>query len=62
VDSLKDRGAEFVVISDDNSVLDKGSAKFRVPGRFPEELSPILYALPIQHFAENLAPEGPQPG
>jgi glucosamine--fructose-6-phosphate aminotransferase (isomerizing) len=55
VGSLKDRGAEFVAISDDSSILKTASAKFEVRARCPEELSPILYAVPIQLFAENLA-------
>jgi glutamine---fructose-6-phosphate transaminase (isomerizing) len=55
VENLKDRGAEFVAISDDASILEKASARFVVPVRCPETLSPILYAVPIQLFAENLA-------
>src|SRR5215207_10139415 len=55
VDGLKDRGAEFVAISDDSSILEKASAKFEIQARCADELSPILYAVPIQLFAENLA-------
>jgi glutamine---fructose-6-phosphate transaminase (isomerizing) len=55
VENLADRGAELVVISDDTTMLDKASAKFVVPGSLPEELSPILYAIPTQLLAENLA-------
>lgn len=55
VESLKDRGAESVAISDDPFILERASAKFEVALRCPEELSPILYAVPIQLFAENLA-------
>jgi glucosamine--fructose-6-phosphate aminotransferase (isomerizing) len=55
VDGLKDRGAEFVAISDDSSILERASAKFEVQVRCSDELSPILYAVPIQLFAENLA-------
>ena len=55
VESLKDRGAEFVAISDDSFILEKASAKFEVPAHCPDEISPILYAVPIQLFAENLA-------
>ncbi len=55
VESLKDRGAEFVAISDDSIILEEASAKFQMPARCPDELSPILYAVPIQLFAENLA-------
>ena len=55
VESLNDRGAEFVAISDDSFILEEASAKFQMPARCPDELSPILYAVPIQLFAENLA-------
>ncbi len=55
VESLKDRGAEVVAISDDYFILEKASAKFEIPARCSDELSPILYAVPIQLFAENLA-------
>ena len=55
VDNLRDRGAELVVVSDERSMLDKASAKFPVPGSLPEELAPILCAIPIQLLAENLA-------
>jgi glutamine---fructose-6-phosphate transaminase (isomerizing) len=55
VESLNDRGAEFVAISDDSFILEKASAKFAVPAHCPDELAPILYAVPIQLFAENLA-------
>jgi len=55
VENLRDRGAELVVITDDKSMLDRASARFPVPGSLPEELSPILCAIPIQLLAENLA-------
>jgi glucosamine--fructose-6-phosphate aminotransferase (isomerizing) len=55
VENLRDRGAELVVVSDETTLLDKASAKFPVPGSLPEELSPILCAIPIQLLAENLA-------
>jgi glucosamine--fructose-6-phosphate aminotransferase (isomerizing) len=55
VESLEHRGAELVVISDDSSILEKASAKFKVRARCTDELSPILYAVPIQLLAENLA-------
>jgi glutamine---fructose-6-phosphate transaminase (isomerizing) len=54
-ENLKERGAEFVAISGDNFILENASAKFEIPAQCPEELSPILYAVPIQLFAENLA-------
>jgi len=55
VENLRDRGAELVVISDERTMLDKASARFHMPVSLPEELSPILYATPIQLLAENLA-------
>ncbi len=55
VEDLAGRRAELVVISDDTTMLDKASATFVVPGLLPEELSPILYAIPTQLLAENLA-------
>jgi glucosamine--fructose-6-phosphate aminotransferase (isomerizing) len=55
VENLRDRGAELLVISDERPMLDKASARFPVPGSLPEELSPILCAIPIQLLAENLA-------
>jgi len=55
VENLRERGAELVVISDEITMLDKASARFRVPDSLPEELSPILCAIPIQLLAETLA-------
>jgi hypothetical protein len=55
VENLRDRGAELVVVSDERTMLDKASARFSVPASLPEELSPILCAIPIQLLAENLA-------
>jgi glucosamine--fructose-6-phosphate aminotransferase (isomerizing) len=55
VENLRDRGAELMVVSSNQTMLDKASAKFPVPGSLPEELSPILCAIPIQLLAENLA-------
>jgi glutamine---fructose-6-phosphate transaminase (isomerizing) len=55
VENLRDRGAELVVVSDERTMLDKASARFPVPASLPEELSPILCAIPIQLLAENLA-------
>jgi glutamine---fructose-6-phosphate transaminase (isomerizing) len=55
VEELADRGAELVVIAEDRAVADKGAAGFRVPVSCSEELSPILYALPAQLLAHDLA-------
>ena len=54
-ENLRDRGAELVVISDERTMFDKASAKFRMPESPLEELSPIACAIPIQLLAENLA-------
>ncbi len=55
VENLRDRGAELVVVSDERIMLDKASAKFPMSASLPEELSPMLCAIPIQLLAENLA-------
>jgi glutamine---fructose-6-phosphate transaminase (isomerizing) len=55
VENLRDRGAELVVVSDEGTMLAKASARFPVPASLPEELSPVLCAIPIQLLAENLA-------
>ena len=55
LENLRDRGAELVVVSDERTMLDKASARFSIPASLPEELSPILCAIPIQLLAENLA-------
>ena len=55
VEELADRAAELVVIAEDRAVAHKGAAEFRVPVSCSEELSPILYALPAQLLAHDLA-------
>jgi glucosamine--fructose-6-phosphate aminotransferase (isomerizing) len=55
VEDLRDRGAELVVVSNERTILEKASARFHVPDSLPEELSPIVCAIPIQLLAENLA-------
>lgn len=55
VETLRDRGAELLLISDDKAMLNEASATFPVSDSVAEELSPILYALPIQLLAEKLA-------
>jgi len=54
VEDLANRGAELVVIAEDSAIVEKGAAGFRVPVSCPEELSPILYALPAQMLAHDL--------
>ncbi len=55
VKTLDERGAELVAISEDDEILKKAAAGFRVPISCPEELSPILYSLPAQMLAHDLS-------
>ena len=55
VQSLAKRGAELLVIGEDADFTNKAAASFRMPVSTPEELSPILYALPSQMLARELA-------
>ncbi len=55
VESLSGRGVEVAVISDDEALRGKAGAGFIVPSSCPEELSPILYAIPPQLLAHDLA-------
>ena len=53
--SLRERGAEVAVISDDEDLTKEAPASFLLPVSCPEELSPILYAIPPQIFAHDLS-------
>ena len=55
VEGLRERKAEVVVISDDGDLTGRAPAGFLVPGSCPEELSPILYAIPPQILAHDLS-------
>ncbi len=55
VEDLAGRGAELIVVGERAVVNEKGSTSFLVPVSCPEELSPILYALPSQLLAQDLA-------
>ena len=55
VRNLDERGAEQVIIGADEEPLRKAAAGFRVPVSCPEELSPVLYILPAQTLAQELA-------
>lgn len=55
VQTLDERGAELVVISDDQGPLQKAAAGFHVPVSCPEELSPIIHVLPAQMLAHDLS-------
>jgi glucosamine--fructose-6-phosphate aminotransferase (isomerizing) len=55
VGTLDERGAELVVVAEEEEVLRKAAAGFRVPVSSPEELSPVLYAIPPQILAHDLS-------
>ncbi|MGI9048803.1 MAG: SIS domain-containing protein [Rubrobacteraceae bacterium] len=54
VETLDGRGAELLVVNEAKGPLKKAAAGFRVPVSCPEELSPILYAIPPQMLAHDL--------
>jgi glutamine---fructose-6-phosphate transaminase (isomerizing) len=54
VENLSERGAELVVI-DEEGLTDGASASFVLPLSCTEELSPILYILPLQVLAHDLS-------
>ena len=55
VEDLNERGAETVVVSEDKELVRNSPAGFQIPVSCPEELSPVLYILPLQVFAHDLA-------
>ena len=55
VEALDKRGAELVVMGEDDGTLKKAVAGFRFPVSCPEELSPVLYAIPPQVLAHDLS-------
>jgi glucosamine--fructose-6-phosphate aminotransferase (isomerizing) len=55
IGTLKERGAEVIVISDDEETLAQARTPFRLPVTVPEWVSPILSIIPGQLFAMHLA-------
>ena len=55
VESLWERGAEVAVICDDGALARHAAVSFEVPCSCPEALSPVLYAIPPQILAHDLA-------
>lgn len=55
VGSLGDRGAEVAVISGDETLAKGTAVSFLVPCSCPEELSPVLYAIPAQLLSDDLS-------
>ena len=55
IKNLKERGAETIVISDDEKTLALARTPFKLPVSVPEWLSPLISILPGQLFAMHLA-------
>ena len=55
VGDLDERGAEVVAVSNDKELVGNSPAGFQIPSSCPEELSPLLYVLPMQVFAHDQA-------
>jgi glucosamine--fructose-6-phosphate aminotransferase (isomerizing) len=55
VENLGERGAEVAVIGDDETPASQAAVSFLVPCSCPEELSPVLYAIPPQILAHDLS-------
>jgi glucosamine--fructose-6-phosphate aminotransferase (isomerizing) len=55
IHNLKERGAETIVISDDDETLALARTPFKLPVSVPEWLSPLISILPGQLFAMHLA-------
>ncbi|CAN5547055.1 SIS domain-containing protein [soil metagenome] len=55
VETLHERGAELVIVTDNEKTLERSAAGFHVPVSCAEELSPVLYAIPPQIFAHDLS-------
>jgi glutamine---fructose-6-phosphate transaminase (isomerizing) len=55
VETLWERGAEVAVICDDGALARRAGVSFEVPCSCPEALSPVLYAMPPQILAHDLA-------
>jgi SIS domain len=55
VENLTEMEAEVVVISDARELTKRAPAGFLVPCPCPEELSPVLYAIPLQLLAHDFS-------
>ena len=53
--TVKERGAELVSISNDKSTLTMAHTPFALPADVPEWLSPVMAIIPGQLFAMHLA-------
>lgn len=55
IKTLKEKGAEVIVISDDNQALNLARTPYKLPVTVPEWLSPLVSIVPGQLFAMHLA-------
>jgi glucosamine--fructose-6-phosphate aminotransferase (isomerizing) len=55
VDTLNERGAEVIVISDSSKILERARTDFALPVKVKEWLSPLTSIIPGQMFAMHLA-------
>lgn len=55
VETLGERGAELVIVTDDEKTLGRSAAGFHMPVSCAEEASPVLYAVPPQLLAHDLS-------
>ncbi len=53
--TLQERGAELIIISDDQKILEFAQTPLILPPNIPEWISPIIAIIPGQLFALNLA-------
>lgn len=53
--TLRDRGAETVVLSSEDEILNLATTQFRLDVRVDEELSPLVYVIPGQLLAYHIA-------
>jgi glucosamine--fructose-6-phosphate aminotransferase (isomerizing) len=53
--SLRERGADLVIIADDHALLDLATAALPLPAQVPEWLSPLTTIIPGQQLALHLA-------
>jgi glutamine---fructose-6-phosphate transaminase (isomerizing) len=54
---VKERGAELLVISDDEAALGDGRLSLRLPAPLPEWLSPLVTVIPGQLLALHMVLE-----
>lgn len=55
INEVRARGGEFIIISDDSSLLKQGKLGMQIPADMPEWLTPMVAIIPAQIFALRLA-------